>query len=87
MAKDLGMALSDVLFKAEPELRNCDPIATARAANAVANLLGCILANVLVKENQEFYKESLYIALRKVHDSAMKTAERAVEMAQKRDAH
>ncbi len=72
----LGMDLSKVLFSAEPLLLDNDIRATARAAGAVSNLLGCILGAVLLKRPGE-YEGLLEAVMQEIHQSAMDTVERA----------
>lgn len=74
---NLGMELSKVLFREEPRLLECDLEASARAAAAVSNLLGCIMATVLKKQGQQAYFEACKAVMLNMDKSAMKTAEQA----------
>jgi hypothetical protein len=74
---DLAMELSKVLFREEPKLLVADLEANARAAAAVANLLGAILATVLVKCGAQAYFDACKAVLLKVNESAIKTANKA----------
>jgi len=80
MSDQLGMRLSKVLFEEEPELLVSDLEASARAAAAVANLLGSILAATLVKGGAEYYLGIFETVVTKVNDSAMKTAKKAIKI-------
>lgn len=73
----LGMELSKVLFREEPQLLACDLDASARAAVHVANLLGCILATVLKRQGEATYEAALKAVVHKIHDSAVATAAKA----------
>lgn len=79
MSKDkgLGMELSKVLFKHEPKLLEADHEATIRAAVAVADLLGCIMASVMVLRPRE-YEEAFLVITKRAHKSAMDTATKAL---------
>lgn len=77
----LDIELSKVLFKHEPDLLACGPEATGRAAFAIANLLGCILANVLATQGSRTYEQVLRRLIQKMHESATATADKARRMA------
>ena len=77
---DLGMELSRVLFREEPELLACDLKASARAAAAVSNLLGCVLATVLTKCGEQAYLEACKAAMSHMNKSAIDTANKAQNM-------
>jgi uncharacterized membrane protein len=76
----LAMELSKVLFREEPKLLVADIEASGRASAEVANLLGCILATVATKCGQDAYETAMRTVVLKIHDSAMKTAEKAETM-------
>lgn len=76
----LGMDLSRVLFEHEPKLLACDAEASARAAAQVSNLLGCVMA-VVMMNNPEGYEAAFKEVMLKVHESAQLTAAKAVAMA------
>lgn len=76
MSDDLGMALSKILFEHEPTLLACDMKASARAAAEVSNLLGCIMATVLVK-NPNGYEAAFKAVILNAHKSAQDTAGKA----------
>jgi hypothetical protein len=77
---DLGMELSRVLFREEPKLLACDLEASARAAAAVSNLLGCILATVLAEKGEQAYFEACKTVMLKMNESAIATAAKAQGM-------
>jgi len=79
MSEKLGMALSRVLFEHEPGLLQCDMEASARAAAEVSNLLGCIMATVLVKSPQT-YEAAFRAVILKANESAEKTASKAAKI-------
>jgi hypothetical protein len=76
---ELGMALSKVLFEHEPTLLVCDLEATARAAAQVSNLLGCVLANVMIKY-PDGYEEIFKAVVAKIDESARDTLIKAANM-------
>lgn len=76
----LAMELSKVLFREEPNLLVADIEASGRASAEVANLLGAILATVVTRCGQEAYETAMRAVVLKIHDSAMKTAEKADTM-------
>ena len=73
MSDKLGMVLSKVLFEREPKLLVADMDATARAAAEVSNLLGCIMANVMVKQPSN-YEAAFKAIMSRVHEAALSTA-------------
>lgn len=77
----LGLELSKCLFANEPGLLQCDAEATGRSAAAVADLLGCVLANVCVMRGPEDYEKAIRMTMKRVHEGAMSTAARAREAA------
>lgn len=80
MNATLGLALSKVLFDHEPGLLVCDMEATAKAAAEIAELLGCILANVVLKQPDQ-YEELLPVIMKHIDAVAWDTAEKARKMA------
>lgn len=79
MAEELGMVLSKALFAHDPRLLACDLDATARAAAEVSNLLGCLMATVLVKDPGNF-ANAMQIVMQNVIKSAGKTATKAARI-------
>lgn len=82
MSDSLSVELSKVLFKHEPNLLACEAKAIGRATGEVAALLGCILANVIVKQGGPTYLATLKTAMDLVNDSAIKTAKLALAEAE-----
>ncbi|MBR1122129.1 hypothetical protein JQ628_11440 [Bradyrhizobium lablabi] len=78
MSKSLPMDLTKLIFEHEPELLACDIDATARAVNSVAAVLGCLMATILVTEPHD-YEEAMQRVFRVMHESASKTALKALE--------
>ena len=78
MSDSLGLELSKVLFRHEPTLLANDTKASARAAQEVANLLGCILAAVFAKDGEPAYLDAMQAVALKIHDSAMRTTQKAM---------
>lgn len=76
----LGMELSKCLFRHEPGLLAADLEASARAAAAVSNLLGCILATVLTKQGQPAYVEACRAVMLKMNEAALATANKALKI-------
>ena len=72
---DLGLDLSKVLFAAEPRLLECEMEASARAALAVADLLGCVMATVLKRQGQAMYLEAMRAVMARVNESAIRTVQ------------
>lgn len=75
----LAMDLTKVVFAAEPGLLNNDIAAGARAAAAAADLLGCIMATVFIKEPNN-YQAAMEAIIVRVHEAAIGTAKRAAEL-------
>jgi hypothetical protein len=73
----LGLDLSKVLFEHEPMLLVCDLEASVRAAAEVSNLLGYIMATMLVKY-PEGYDAVFQAVIKKVRESAQEIANKAV---------
>lgn len=73
----LGEELTNVLFRREPTLLNADMDATARAAVEIANLLGCIMATLLV-QRPDIYRTAMEAVFKQAHKSAEQTAKIAV---------
>lgn len=72
----LQIDLSKMLFAAEPGLLQNDLASSARAASEVSNLLGCIMATVLVKQPDN-YEAAMKALLFRIHESAIATAGKA----------
>lgn len=79
MSDSLAIKITKMLFEAEPGLLNCDPAATARAAASTANVLGSVLATVLVQKGAATYMECFKGMMAKVHESAQATSKIAID--------
>jgi hypothetical protein len=66
----LALKLTEVLHREVPGLLRADLEDSARAAVEVANLLGCILANVLGQCGEPTYLEACKIAMRRMDKTA-----------------
>lgn len=82
MSNDLAMRITKMLYEAEPGLLACEPGATARAAASTANVLGSVLATVLVQKGAGTYIEVFRGMMAKVHESAQAAAKIAADMAE-----
>ena len=80
MTDSLGMRISKMLFEAEPELLACNPEAAARAAVAVAEALGCVMAIIWAKEGRATYEEAMKIATARAEVAARGTLARTAEL-------
>ena len=81
MSNDLAMQITKMLYEAEPGLLACEPGATARAAASTANVLGSVLATVLIQKGAATYMQCFEGMMAKVHESAHATAKIAAQMA------
>jgi len=75
------MEITKLIMQREPGLLACEPKAIARASGSLAEVLGCVLANVLVMKGEATYRECVKVMLGKIDDAARSTAAKAREEA------
>lgn len=78
MSDSLQMKLTKLLFAEHPELMRADLRVSAEVCAELSNLLGCILAAVLLKQPGS-YAAALQAVVKEIDKSACKTAKMATE--------
>ena len=73
----LAMRINEMLIRNNPNFAAADPVAVKEAADAVADVLGAVLAPVLLHRGPENYKEALAAAVRRANDQAGDAVNRA----------
>jgi hypothetical protein len=75
----LELALSKLMFEHEPKLLTCDVNATAKTAIALADLLGGLLASMII-QNPAQHEEVIAIVMKRVSDATRFTMDKAAQI-------
>ncbi len=82
MGDSLGMQISKLVIREEPQLLVNDMGANARACLALSEVLGSLLAALKVKKGQAYYQEAVRAILERVDETAKGVHQRAVHIAE-----
>jgi hypothetical protein len=73
--------ITKLIMQSEPGILNCEPLAVARASASCAEVMGMVLASVLVKKGEAMYIACLKELMIKADKAARATANAAIQEA------